>query len=177
LLVTQNEFVSSLLARNSVEDYISGSNRVTTWLKALAFIATWSPSHWLGYGDAPSWILPLGLNWLHVHNAYMQLFFEAGIVGLASAVAILSFTIHRLGQMIAAEDVMARGLLTFLLAWSLLAAVEPSFRTYSIVHMLFLTAVIVTDHAFLLHRRRIRAHEGPLTSELTSGRAGTGGAS
>lgn len=146
LFLTQNEIVGSLLPRNDVQDYVTGSNRVSTWLKSLLFISRWQNGHWLGYGDAPSWILPQHLGWLHVHNAYMQLFFETGILGLTLGVAMVLATLHRLSKVLREQaNPLPRGILNFLLGWCLLAAVEPSFRSYSIVHLLVLTTAIVVD--------------------------------
>ena len=154
VLVTQNDVVDAIVARNDIRSYETATNRLAVWLRALAFIAEVRPQHLWGYGGAPAFILAGSMDWQHVHNAFLQLFFDAGLIVLMTAVGLLVWSYYRLNRMMEAGWYPHEVLLIFgyLTAWLVIGAVEPALRAYSVVHMVFLMLVSVTANVYREYR-------------------------
>lgn len=173
IAVTQNPVANALIARNDLESYVTATNRLATWIRSLDFITDFRLSHIWGYGTPPGYLLPPGLGWLHVHNAFMELFFEAGLLALAIAVLILLATFRRLGWLLRSRRQIGRVLpiFGFLWAWTAIAAVEPSLRSYSLVHLLFLTFGVVTANMY--HAERLSDGDASAVAMPLAQSAGT----
>ncbi len=168
--LTQNPIADAILARNHPNTYLTATYRLTTWLKSFAWIANVQISHLWGYGGAPEAVLPAGRGWLHTHNALIQLFFEGGLISVALAVWLVVGALRRLDHLIAMSwnpgDLLV--LLGFLWLWAVLAAVEPSFRSYTLVHVMFLLICVVVAN---LHSEW-RAFQGSLGASISRARTG-----
>lgn len=148
--LSQNEFVSTFLVRNKVEDYLTATGRLASWLKGFDFMASFQPNHLIGYGGAPSHFV-LGPGHFHMHNMVLDLFFDSGFIGLTLA-AILIVLAFRVGYILLEVErplVGVESLFLFLSAWAVLAPIEPMLHSYTASHMVFLT---IAASLFNAHR-------------------------
>ncbi|MEX2375911.1 MAG: hypothetical protein WD942_10075 [Dehalococcoidia bacterium] len=143
LRISQTEFVRAVLVRNSPEDYLTATGRLDHWLLGFEFLRDFRPTHLIGYGGAPRY-LTLGDN-AHMHNAVLDVFFDAGLLSLGLAILLVFVTFKRLLRLIDREGRLSEEtcvLLLVLTSWLLLSAVEPILQSFFIPHLVFLLVVI-----------------------------------
>ncbi len=154
--VTQNPVFDALLARNDVETYLTATNRILAWQRSFEFLANVRFQHFLGFGNVPASILPL--DWTHVHNAFLQLIFEAGVIVFALGVYLIVATYRRLMNLVGSARVGGHALVLYglFIAWLIHSGVEPGFRGYSMINLLFLMTVVLVGNVYEEERRRRR---------------------
>jgi hypothetical protein len=181
LPLTQNELVRSVFVRNDPESYLTASNRLTTWVRSLDFIMDARISHVWGYGVVPRHMFPPLAEWqsvTHVHNAFMQLFFEGGLLSLGLAVILLVYCYRQLRVLILYGNYRgdALTLLSVFIVWLVLAGVEPMLRGAAAGHLLFLLLCTVVANLYSettptpVGARRVAIFQLP-RPDLTGGQA------
>lgn len=155
--LTQNPIADAILARNSIDDYLTATNRAFVWAASIDYLLTPSLQHLVGYGGAP--IHLLRADWTHTHNAFIQVVFDAGLLVLILAVILLVTAFRRIVWTIRAryETDHAYILLGVLVAWLVIASVEPGLRGVSIVHLAFILIVLCIGNLHGEARRLRRA--------------------
>ncbi len=168
LSLSETGIMSGLIARNRPEDYLSATGRLYSWRVGFDFLSSFQMSHLVGYGGAPEHMVLEGH--VHMHSMVLDLFFDAGLVTMGLAFGLITLTFQRLVSMMGPKDpysVEAKGLFLFLAAWILISAVEPTLRSFTVPHMLFLVVVASTMNIY----RNCQGQEGTdVRGKLTSGR-------
>lgn len=145
IILTQNEFVDSLLARNNINDYLTASNRIKSWIGGYLFLFDFKIQHLIGYGEAPAYLKPSYHK--HMHNMPLDLFFEAGLITVFVAFTLILRMFSKCIAYIKNGDQTFYSYLLMLVAFLFISGVEPTLRTISISHLLFLTLASLIIHS------------------------------
>jgi len=143
VLFTQNPVANAILTRNTLESYLTATNRLAVWVKSISYIADLRVQHLWGYGGAPPAVLESRTEWSHVHNAYMQMVFDAGLITLALAVILMLRMYRQLSVLVQVGSYRGDALALFgaFIGWLLLSGVEPALRSVSAIHLFFILLV------------------------------------
>jgi hypothetical protein len=143
VFLTQNPVAAALLKRNTLESYLTATNRLAVWLKSIGYIADLRIQHLWGYGGAPPAVLESRTQWSHVHNAFMQMVFDAGFITLALAVILIVRMYRQLTVLVQVGSYRGDALALFgaLVCWLVLSGVEPALRSVSAIHLFFIVLV------------------------------------
>ena len=146
IFTTQNELVSSFVARNTAETYKTATGRIEAWSKITDIISNVRIQHLWGYGDSTE-ILGHGLL-SHAHNTYLQLFYETGLMGLLPLLILITSSFAKLNELVnrlkeSAEILAVWG--TFILL-IVVSTVESLMREIFFPHLLVLQLFVVVHH-------------------------------
>ncbi len=165
LPLTQNSVVNAVLARNDASDYLTANSRLDLWTRSIRFLTRPDPHHLIGYGGAPR---ELHASWSdHMHNAYIQLALDAGLILLLAVIVLLVVSFRSLAATISSGEgaYHAHAVRAVLIGWVVVSGVEPSLRSYSIAHLLFfmfvLAAVNLASSARRLRSTRMAGRTPP----------------
>jgi len=153
--LTQNPVADAILARNDLESYLTATNRLAVWIKSMQFLANVRIAHLWGYGGAPASVLAAnperGVGFTHVHNAFMQVIFDAGVITLLLACFLMVLMYRRLSVLVQVGVYRgdALSLFSVFVGWLVLCGVEPTLRSVSAAHLFFLVVAIAIAN---LHR-------------------------
>jgi len=150
IAITQNPIVAALFVRNDPETYLTATNRLGIWLKALAYLLNFRVQHLWGYGGAPAEVLLGSRQWTHVHNTAMQLVFDAGLISLALAAFVLIQTYRRLVVLVQFGTYRGEALALFavFVAWLVISGVEPMMRSVSGGHLVGLVIMVAVANLY-----------------------------
>lgn len=148
IYLTQNEYASYFIAKNTAKSYETATNRIVVWSDMIDVISDVRIQHLWGYGDT-SEILGFGIL-SHAHNTYLQLFYETGIIGLFSALFLIISTMSNLNDMVYESDSSAEilSLWSILLMLIIVSSVESLMREIFLTHLIMLIIFIVSHHVY-----------------------------
>ena len=135
--LTQNEVVTSLVARNRIHTYETATGRLGAWEKIIDVIANVRLQHLWGYGESA---LLLGYGVIsHAHNTYLQLFYETGLIGLVPALILIFSTLGDLNEMVREQKQSAE----MLALWSIFVLLIVVSATESLMRNIFISHLII----------------------------------
>jgi len=146
IFITQNEFVSSFVARNTAETYNTATGRIEAWSKITDIISNVRIQHLWGYGDSTE-ILGHGLL-SHAHNTFLQLFYETGLMGLVPLLILITSSFAKLNELVN----RLKGSAEVLALWSIfillivVSTVESLMREILFTHLLVLQIFVIVHH-------------------------------
>ncbi len=150
---SKGEFINTLLTRNTIEAYVTASNRLKAWGNGFDYLFDYNQNHLFGYGYVPESISGMHN---HMHNMYLTLFFEAGFITIFVVVSLLIYILYKLFQLATknkSSRIIVNSLVLFFLSIIILSPIESLLMSYSTIHLIFIT-FLITSYNFLYHYKK-----------------------
>jgi len=111
-----------------------GSDRTSTWAAAIGMMMDEPITLLTGFGWRSYWVMPFKYS---PHNYYVNLWFNLGVVGLASAILLFAIPIRRALTSLRSADVSARAILIGFIVSTIAYAVATFFVDLYVPWMYF----------------------------------------
>ena len=111
-----------------------GSDRTSTWAAAIGMMMSKPMTLLTGYGWQSYWVMPFKYS---PHNFYVNLWFNLGLVGLASGILMFAIPIRRALTSLRSADVRARAILIGFIVATIAYAVATFFVDLYVPWMYF----------------------------------------
>lgn len=141
--ITQTSFVSSILARNNINDYLTATNRTIDWMRGISFLLDFKFKHLIGYGGPPWFVVTAGRD--HMHNVILTMIFDSGIIVFLLFVSLYIVLIkktYRISEEIKDKIWGVEALPLILFIYLFFSPIEPLLHAYSNEHLIFLVIAI-----------------------------------
>ena len=144
LEISQTDIVSSFLARNNADDYLTATGRMVDWVRGIEFLLNFDVKHLIGYGGPTWFVVTEGRD--HMHNVILTLIFDSGLITLFLFISLYMILLKRILSILDILDNKIWGpeaLYLVLFIYLLFSPIEPLVHSHSYEHLIFLSISVV----------------------------------